>query len=76
MNDPYGYMAPRHTGYRDVAAQRILLMRLPLGYTARLWGTKAVYLALISSWLALHTLHGMSNRRIQLRLPSLDSRPL
>jgi hypothetical protein len=76
MNDSYDYMDPQHTGYRDFSAQLILLIHLPLGYTDRLWGIQAVYLALISSLLAYHMLHGLSKKRIQLRLTPLDSRPL
>jgi hypothetical protein len=55
--DPYDYMAPRATGDGDFAAQRILLIRLPLGDTAYCWFMEAVYLALISSLWAHHTRH-------------------
>jgi hypothetical protein len=46
---PYDYMTPRPTRDGDFAAQRILLMRLPLGDTAYCWFMGAVHLALISS---------------------------
>jgi hypothetical protein len=55
--DPYDYRTPRPTRDGDFAAQRILLMRLPLGYTAYRWFREAVHLALISSLWAHHTLH-------------------
>jgi hypothetical protein len=53
--DPYDYMTSRPTRDGDFAAQRILLMRLPLGDTAYGWFIKAVHLALISSLWAHHT---------------------
>jgi hypothetical protein len=54
--DPYDYMTARPTRDGDFAAQRILLMRLPLGDTARLGGRR-LPLALISSLWARHTRH-------------------
>jgi hypothetical protein len=43
---PYDYRTPRPTRDGDFAAQRILLMRLPLCDTAYCWFMEAVYLAL------------------------------
>jgi hypothetical protein len=54
---PYDYMTPRPTRDGDFAAQRILLMRLPLGDTAYCWFIEVLYLALISSLWAHHTRH-------------------
>jgi hypothetical protein len=54
---PYDYMTSRPTRDGDFAAQRLLLRRLLLGYTAYCWFMEAVPLALISSLLAHHTLH-------------------
>jgi hypothetical protein len=54
---PYDYMTPRPTRDGDFAAQRILLMRLPLGYIAYCWFMEAVPLARISSLWAHHTHH-------------------
>jgi hypothetical protein len=56
---PYDYMTPRPTGDGDFAAQRILLMRLPLGDTAYGRFMEAVYLALISSlWAHIRAMIG------------------
>jgi hypothetical protein len=55
--DPCYDMTPRPTRDGDLAAQLILLMRLPLGYTAYCWFMEAVHLALISSLWAHHTRH-------------------
>jgi hypothetical protein len=52
---PYDYMTPRPTGDGDLAAQLILLMRLPLGDTAYCWFMEAVHMALISYLWAHHT---------------------
>jgi hypothetical protein len=54
---PDYYMTPRPTRNGDLAAQRILLMRLPLGNTAYYWFMEAVPLALISSLWAHPTRH-------------------
>jgi hypothetical protein len=54
---PYDYMTPRPTHDGDLAAQRILLMRLPLSDTAYYWFMEAVPLALISSLWAHPTRH-------------------
>jgi hypothetical protein len=55
--DPHYYMTLRPTGDGDFAAQRILLMHLPLGDTAYCWCMEAVSLALISSLWAHPTRH-------------------
>jgi hypothetical protein len=55
--DSHYQMTPRPTRDGDLAAQRLLLMRLSLGDTACFWFMKAVHLALISSLWAHHTLH-------------------
>jgi hypothetical protein len=54
---PYDYMTTRPTGDGDFAAQRILLMRLPLGDTAYCWFMEVISLALIYFLLVHHTLH-------------------
>jgi hypothetical protein len=55
--DPCYDMTPRPTRDGDLAAQRILLMRLLLGDTAYCWFMEAVPLALISSLWAHPTRH-------------------
>jgi hypothetical protein len=55
--DPCYDMTPRPTRDGDLAAQLILLMRLPLGYTAYYWFMEVVSLALIYFLLVHHTLH-------------------
>jgi hypothetical protein len=54
---PYYYRTPRPTRDGDFAAQRILLMRLPLSDTAYCWFMAAVPLARLSSLWAHPTRH-------------------
>ena len=55
----YYHSTPRQTCNRDFAAQLILLMCLPLGYTAYGGFMEAVHFVFIASLLAHTTLHDL-----------------